>query len=201
MNVITIFLRDRKIILSEPPEGQYSSEMSEVSNSNFKEPIKDRLNRFFKNEYSKEICFEHMNLNTLFNEIKSNFIFIEAAGGLVRNLKNELLVIRRFGRPDLPKGKTEKNETPEEAAIREVEEECGIRNPIITGMANPSYHIYFVKSQRILKKTYWFHMRYSGNEVLVPQLKEAIVAAEWCGSDKIKEYQKTTYPSIMKYFD
>ena len=53
---------------------------------------------------------------------------IIAAGGLVTNENNELLMIFRRGKWDLPKGKLDKGETIEECAIREVEEETGIGN-------------------------------------------------------------------------
>jgi 8-oxo-dGTP pyrophosphatase MutT (NUDIX family) len=193
MNDIIIFYKDRKILLTEK-----SQTVNEYAYS--RERIGDTLKTFFENGSKKELVFDHDDLTVLMNDFKSFFTYIEAAGGLVRNPENQLLVIHRFGRPDLPKGKIEKNETPEDAAVREVEEECGIEAPMITRNAEPSYHIYFVKKERILKKTYWFYMTYSGNELLTPQLKEAIIAAEWCSSDKIKEYQKTTYPSIRKYF-
>jgi 8-oxo-dGTP pyrophosphatase MutT (NUDIX family) len=158
------------------------------------------INTFFENDQIKEIIFEDDDIHRLFNDVKSLFTYIEAAGGAVRNRNNELLVIHRFGRPDLPKGKAEKNETPEETAVREVEEECGIIGPIITESLDPSFHIYSIGKEQILKKTFWFRMLYSGSQTLTPQLKEAIVSAEWCNESKIKEYQKLTYPSIMKYF-
>src|SRR4051794_38766340 len=56
----------------------------------------------------------------------SYYTLIEASGGLVQNSKGEYLVIYRRGKWDLPKGKLEYDETPEQAGIREVEEECGI---------------------------------------------------------------------------
>jgi 8-oxo-dGTP pyrophosphatase MutT (NUDIX family) len=44
-------------------------------------------------------------------------------------------MILRLGKWDLPKGKMEKNEEPMICAIREVEEECGIKAKIIENMA------------------------------------------------------------------
>ena len=55
-------------------------------------------------------------------------IHIEAAGGLVVNAAGKLLVIERLGVWDLPKGKLESGETAQVAALREIEEECGISN-------------------------------------------------------------------------
>ncbi len=205
MNKITIYHNNRKIILWETtPEFEDMVENLEIDEP-FIHKCNDRmsniLNTFFEKEDINEIGFEHPDLNKLFNDFKSYFDkYIEAAGGLVRNSKNELLIIHRFGIPDLPKGKTEKDETPEETALREVEEECGISGLKITGKAEPSYHIYFQKNKKILKKTHWFKMLYEGNEIPKPQTEEDITEAEWCDIRKLSEYQKQTYENLRKYF-
>ena len=54
----------------------------------------------------------------------SKHTLIEAAGGLVYNIENQLLMIFRNNKWDLPKGKLEVGENIQECAIREVEEEC-----------------------------------------------------------------------------
>jgi 8-oxo-dGTP pyrophosphatase MutT (NUDIX family) len=200
MNEITLHYKDRKIILKQSDPNSTREDNDSVFIHKCSDRTQTILNTFFDNDQIKEIIFVHDDLICLFNDVKSLFKYIEAAGGLVRNRNNELLVIHRFGRPDLPKGKAEKNETPEETAVREVEEECGISAPIITESMDPSYHIYTIGKERILKKTFWFRMLYTGSETLTPQLKEAIVSAEWCGKSKIKDYHKLTYPSIMNYF-
>lgn len=196
MNTINIFFKDRKIFLTDGIQPHNEQTFSYRG----KEQLGDLLKTFFEDERIKEMVVQYSDLSVLLNDFKSFFTYIEAAGGLVRNSKNQLLVIMRFGRPDLPKGKTEKNESPEQAAVREVEEECGIHGPIITGKAEPSFHIYIVKNQWFLKKTEWYHMTYSGNELLKPQSKEFIIAVEWCYPDRIRKYRHYTYPSIMKYF-
>ena len=62
----------------------------------------------------------------------ANYMLIEAAGGLVYNAKDQLLMIFRNGKWDLPKGKLEVGENIEQCAMREVEEECGISGLTIT---------------------------------------------------------------------
>ena len=68
---------------------------------------------------------------TDFKEMKRHFFsffkVIEAAGGVVMNEKNDILVIFRSGKWDLPKGKIDKNESIRSAALREVMEETGER--------------------------------------------------------------------------
>ncbi len=201
---ITIYYNDREIILWEnSPEFEKLVENLKIDEP-FVHKCSDRmfniLDVFFDNPNIENISFEYPDLNKLFYDFKSHFKYIEAAGGLVKNKNNELLVIHRFGIPDLPKGKIEPNENPKKAAIREVEEECGITGLKITGEAEPSYHIYFNKGKRTLKKTLWFRMVYSGKEMLIPQAEEDITKAEWCNAEKLKEYRNKTYKNLRKYF-
>ena len=58
--------------------------------------------------------------------IKDQFKIIRAAGGLVMK-DDQYLMIHRLGVWDLPKGKLEKEETSKFGALREVEEECGVK--------------------------------------------------------------------------
>ena len=57
--------------------------------------------------------------------IKSRFMIIKAAGGVVSK-KDKVLMIYRLGKWDFPKGKFDKGETPAECAKREVEEETNV---------------------------------------------------------------------------
>jgi len=205
MQHITIYYNKRTITLWQKTEElEIKVEKLEIDEP-FLHKCTDRMNNilniFFKNENMQEISFEHYDLEKLLADFKTYFKYIEAAGGLVKNLKNELLVIHRLGLPDLPKGKIEYGETPKEAAIREVEEECGLSNLEIIKKAKPSYHIYSHKNRNILKKTYWFHMKYKGNESLIPQIEEDISSVEWCNSTLLKDYKLKTYDSLKSYFN
>jgi len=62
----------------------------------------------------------------MFIDFRAYFKFLEAAGGIVENAAEEILFIKRLGVWDFPKGKIEKGETAEKAAIREVEEETAV---------------------------------------------------------------------------
>ena len=48
---------------------------------------------------------------------------IEAAGCIVKNEEGKILMMKRLGKWDLPKGKIDKGETPIQASLRELEEE------------------------------------------------------------------------------
>ncbi len=126
------------------------------------------------------------------------FYLTEAAGGLVFNELNELLLIERLGVWDLPKGKLEKNETPENAAVREVEEECGINNLILKNLVCKSYHTYILKNNKILKRTYWYEMKTNYSGQLTPQTEESITKVEWKNFDKTMIDTLNTYESIKE---
>ena len=134
----------------------------------------------------------------ILKRVKRHFIHIKAAGGVVLNRKNEVLLIKRLGKWDLPKGKLEIGETRQIGAIREVEEECGIAGVEIVKKINASYHVYPYKSSWALKTSYWYLMKYEGNEKLTPQLEENITEAVWVDLKKIDTDKMETYPAIAK---
>lgn len=128
--------------------------------------------------------------------IKNEFDFISAAGGLVLNKNKEVLFIFRNGKWDLPKGKIEKGEKKKTAAVREVEEECGISSPTIDKFITTTYHIYYYKEKIALKESFWYLMHYSGNETLIPQEEEGITEVKWLKTEKINEAMQNSFPSI-----
>lgn len=204
MQQITIYYNHRKITLWEKTqELEIKVDRLEIEEPFFHkctDRMNNILNVFFKNKNMEEISFEHYDLEKLLADFKTYFKYIEAAGGLVKNNKNELLVIHRLGVPDLPKGKIENNETPKEAAVRELGEECGISKLEITKKAKSSYHIYTHKNKTVLKKTHWFYMNYKGKETLSPQIEEDITSVEWCNTNMVQKYKLKTYDSLKPYF-
>jgi ADP-ribose pyrophosphatase YjhB (NUDIX family) len=149
------------------------------------------------NKEIKEIFFYNENQEFLLNCFKSMFKVIEAAGGLVKNSKGEYLFIFRNGKWDLPKGKIEKNESIEKAAVREVEEECGIKGLSVLKQLETTYHTYPLNDLFVLKPTYWFEMNCSDNSELVPQLDEGITEARWISVKDLGIVKENTYGSIL----
>ncbi len=131
-----------------------------------------------------------------FEQFLNHFKVVTAGGGLVKNVKNELLFIYRGNRWDLPKGHAEKGETIEETSIREVEEECGITNLIIEKFLIKTYHIYFKKQATEIKETYWFLMTSDYNGELQPQLEEGITKVVFKNETEIQKILKKTYANI-----
>lgn len=134
----------------------------------------------------------------LFKQIKKTLNYIKAAGGLVRNEENRYLFIFRKGKWDLPKGKIDAGEKTKQAAVREVEEECGIKISKLGEKACNTYHAYEMFGQLILKKTSWFYMQANGQTKLVPQLEEDITEARWIAPGDLDPVKQNTYPLIKE---
>ncbi len=141
------------------------------------------------------ICITHEPEKS-FERLKNQVIFIQAAGGLVRNEQGEYLFIFRKGKWDLPKGKIDPGESEHEAAIREVEEECGLQDIILKEKILNTYHIYTEKKSPILKQSAWYKMT-ALKQVLVPQLEEDITEALWLKKNELGPIKLNTYPSIL----
>jgi 8-oxo-dGTP pyrophosphatase MutT (NUDIX family) len=129
--------------------------------------------------------------------IIAGITLIEAAGGLVENEKGDYLFIFRNEKWDLPKGKIEKDEKTKVAAVREVEEECGITVSKLGDKICKTYHAYISRGEVVLKKTHWFNMKYKGNEKLKPQLDEGITDVRWFKKGHIDAIVQNTFPSIL----
>lgn len=123
-------------------------------------------------------------------------ITIKAAGGIVKNESNQCLFIFRNGKWDLPKGKIEEDENSRAAAIREVEEECGINIDALGEKIGNTYHTYEMDGARIIKKTAWYWMKSSKKRKLVPQLEEGISDVRWLAKKDLTLVRENTYPLI-----
>lgn len=151
-----------------------------------------------------EVTLYHHDLNQLWTDFLSHYKIVAAAGGLVQLAgTDQYLFIFRRGFLDLPKGKVDPGETIDVAALREVEEETGVRElvlldrntisaapfPFDPNLFDPpvgQLPVHFLtlhtyrnrKENRVLKPTFWFRMRTEQQE-LTPQIEEDISWAKW----------------------
>lgn len=128
--------------------------------------------------------------------IKGRFTVIKAAGGVVTK-GDKVLFIHRLNKWDLPKGKFERGETPEECAHREVEEECNIKVKL-GPMICKTWHTYTHDRKSILKKTYWYSMECLSDVDMKPQKEEGIADIRWMVHHEAKTALVNSYPS-MRY--
>lgn len=140
--------------------------------------------------------FFHPDLEKLKKEFFKKFTLVQAAGGLVKNEKDETLLIHRRGKWDLPKGKLDKGESLEECAIREVEEETGLKKIKLIAPLLITYHTYHEGTKFVLKESYWYTMKTKSDQRLIPQTEEDIHEIKWIGDKELKPYLKNTFPSI-----
>lgn len=129
--------------------------------------------------------------------LKKRFRWIRAAGGVVTDAGGARLLIQRNGRWDLPKGKVEPGETLLQAALREVEEETGIKVKANTFNVVKTYHIYNLYGGWHLKQTSWFPLyteecHPTGN----PQTEEGITSVEWASPDEWHRRLKGSYGTL-----
>ena len=153
--------------------------------------------QMLKSKKVKMLYLYHSKEDKLWYYFLNMFKLIEAAGGLVRNLKtNHFLFIFRNKKWDLPKGRINKNEEVQKAAIREVEEETGVENLSITKPLNTTYHIFKRNRKYRLKKTFWYLMETDYNGELTPEIKEGIEKAIWVDKKLIISFKSQMYQNI-----
>ena len=129
--------------------------------------------------------------------LKETFRMAPAAGGIVVKDGKFVSIVRK-GIPDLPKGHIEKGETPEAAALREVEEETGISSLQIVKELPPTWHCYLEHEVWTLKRTYWYLMSTSETIQTKPQTEEGITEIKLIGNEEIEDFLKNTFRSISE---
>ncbi len=132
--------------------------------------------------------------------IEQHFTNKIAAGGWVFDNNNNLLMIKRLGFWDIPKGHLEKGETLQECAIREVEEETGIKKLKIQYKIGETRHLINKKNSYNLKISHWYMMSSNFNGILTPQKKEDITKAKWIAPENIDKYMNKAWLSLKDFY-
>ena len=112
--------------------------------------------------------------------------------GLIVFNGNNVLLIKRDGKCDLPKGKHEDGEQYRQTALRETDEETGIRQTdlVITDELFPTQHFTTYGGLQYLKTTHWFMAKYRGpqDHMLFPQEEEGIEDVRWISIGIMDQY-------------
>ncbi|MFT5599962.1 MAG: 8-oxo-dGTP pyrophosphatase MutT (NUDIX family) [Flavobacteriales bacterium] len=196
-----VFINDRPIFFCK--EAEVTNVQTEISSVKIDQQLSssDILNKINDLTSSPPLFLLCKKPKKTFKKTFKNHKKIIAAGGIVKNTQGKLLFIERLGKWDLPKGKVEKNENIEAAAVREIEEECGISNPILGELITKTLHTYHMRNKNYIKTTYWYSIEYKGKEKLAPQAEEDITKAIWVNPKKLKKQLKNTYGSILDVID
>jgi len=108
-----VFFNEQVLQLSST-ENNTSTKDKIIINS--EKEIPSIIENFIQNNISLSLMAPDVDL--LLEWVKKQFVYIEAAGGIVKNKMDEIIFIYRLHYWDLPKGKIEKGESPEDAAYR-----------------------------------------------------------------------------------
>lgn len=135
------------------------------------------------NKMSEKICLE----TTI------GLPVIESAGGLVCNRRHHILLIFKRGKWDMAKGRIEKGQSRETAALREVSEETGLDESLlnIQGKLVSTWHTTYHGETQYLKKTHWYYMEYDGDDDdTQAQIEEGIIECRWVHLSNLPAYRE-----------
>jgi 8-oxo-dGTP pyrophosphatase MutT (NUDIX family) len=195
-----VFFNDRAVFLTDDFRRNFQERYGLFFKYKEKEDLEEIIQLYSHISKIKSLIIFHFDIEVLQEAFRSCFIPIDAAGGLVTNAKGEYLFIYRRGKWDLPKGKVDKGETFQNAAIREVVEETGLKNIQLEKRLISTHHTYPFKNGTALKKTHWYDMYFKGNETPVPQTSEDIEEIKWFKPEELKVPFSNTYALIKDIF-
>lgn len=190
-----IYFADKSLHINSLPD---ASELSAQISSAGGPITRAKILKFF--ETSNRLTVSAADPDAVFDAFSREFHFVTAAGGVVVDPSGRMLMIRRNDRWDLPKGHLETGESIEACALREVEEETGVRaDRVVRGLCS-TIHCYDLYGRWEMKRTYWYEMRADRAPEPVPQREEGIVEARWCTPDEVRDFLTASYPTIRTVF-
>ena len=187
-----VFVNDKPIILTDSLKNENNYPVYI-----FNEIVIDEVLHKLRRGNLKGINLFCSNLPIDWSLFQKEFKVVYAGGGLVVNPTKEILFIFRSNVWDLPKGRVEKGESIEETAIREVEEECGVKGLTLIKPLIVTYHLFYMDNIQQMKVTDWFLMDIDYNEQLTPQLEEGITEVVFKNPTQVKEAMSNTYANIQ----
>jgi 8-oxo-dGTP pyrophosphatase MutT (NUDIX family) len=191
-----VFVNDRPLFLTNQVQKETDFKLFLLESID----IKKLIVKIFQNKIQHAFLY-HPDEKLIMKTLKAKIPVVKAGGGLVYNTKGEVLFIFRNGKWDLPKGGTEKNETMEETAIREVEEETGVTGLKITNKLQKTYHIFKRNGRYKLKVTYWYEMQTDFNGMPQGQEDEGIEKVAWIRPKEIPTVLANSYENIKLLFE
>ena len=189
--MVKVFVGDKPIVLTTEIEKETNFKNYLLKSVNITKIIRE-LNR----TDLAEIRLIHDNKDKLLKRFLKLLPNVTAGGGKVFNSKGEVLFIYRNNKWDLPKGKAGRREPIDQAAVREVEEETGVKNLKITKPLEMTYHIFKRNGRYKIKITYWFEMHTSYDGELIPQENEGITKVQWLNPVAAAEALENSYANI-----
>ena len=191
-----VFVNDKPLFLTNKIEKETDFQLFLLESID----IKKLIVKIFQNKIQKAFLY-HPDESLLLKTLKAKIPVVKAGGGLVKNVNGEILFIYRNGKWDLPKGGTEKNETMEETAIREVEEETGVNGLSIVEKLQKTYHVFKRNGRYKLKITTWYEMNSTFEGTPEGQAEEGIEKVTWINPRDIPKLLDNSYENIKLLFE
>jgi len=188
-----VFVNDKPIVLTT-----VVSKETDFKNYLLKTAKIGKVIRELNNSSIKEVRLIGKKEDKLLKNFFKKLPKVLAGGGRVLNTKGEILFIYRNGKWDLPKGRVDGNETIEEAALREVEEETGVKDLKIDKPLDITYHIFKRNGRYRLKITHWFQMTTTYSGELRPEESEGITNVEWLNYEQTQKALENSYANIRE---
>ena len=186
-----VFVNDKPIVLTTKVEKENGFKNYSLKTVNLNKVVRE-LNK----TSLKEVRLIHKNEEKLLKKFLKKLPNVIAGGGKAYNEKGDILFIYRNDKWDLPKGKAEKKEPIEQTALREVEEETGVKGLEITKPLETTYHIFKRNGRNRIKITYWFEMKTSYNGKLEPEEDEGITEVAWLDKEQALKALENSYENI-----
>lgn len=183
--MITIYINERPLLLLTTEAAQAYTPSRSVVVAPYLNRLKflyHYLDNLEKGGGVEKVILHHADPQTILDDIAQVARVEHAAGGVLLNESQQVLMIYKNHHWDLPKGHIEAGESPTDAAIREVMEETGIQSITIGQRLHTTYHLFRIKRKRVLKVSHWYAMR-APKMPLTPQVEEGIERAEWLSMD------------------
>lgn len=195
-----IYFEKRCIIICPPDEQALSDPNAIIFNIGTDPDIHSLIGMVETSESLHRIYIPAPDIEVTYRKVCSEFIEVNAGGGLVSNRRSDFLLINRNGMWDLPKGHQESGEDIRTTALREVQEETGIDQLQLRDLICITDHCYRRNGMWHLKHTWWYDMLYTDPTDLTPQKEEDISKAAWVAKSSLPAYLLNTYPSIVEVF-
>lgn len=195
-----IYFEKRCIIICPPDEQALSDPNAIIFNIGTDPDIHSLIGMVETSESLHRIYIPAPDIEVTYRKVCSEFIEVNAGGGLVSNRRSDFLLINRNGMWDLPKGHQEPGEDIRTTALREVQEETGIDQLQLRDLICITDHCYRRNGMWHLKHTWWYDMLYTDPTDLTPQKEEDISKAAWVAKSSLPAYLLNTYPSIVEVF-
>ncbi|MBI2598856.1 NUDIX domain-containing protein [Candidatus Curtissbacteria bacterium] len=110
---------------------------------------------------------------------------IFSAGGIV--VRDGKVLVTQHSKHkgwDFPKGHIETGESSEQTAVREVEEETGVKAEVVEKVGQTEY-FYYEDKEKVLKTVVYFLMRYIGDGEATTAFE--VMATEWLDPEEVEE--------------